>query len=213
MFKLIQAVGFDLDGTLYDEIEFISQVYYPISLMLSDAVGVPSGVLYNRLINRWKEKGSSYNRIFDEVLLDGGISEPYKSSVITECVNVFRNFQPALSLNYGVERLLDWISSQYPIFMITDGGEKLQRAKIESLGLYRWFSNDNISISGSLDSGISKPDVRMKNSISLLQVMDIKPCHVLYFGDRDVDAKFALNCGYKFSRVHVMKPVSNIVFQ
>ena len=162
MFKLIQAVGFDLDGTLYDEIEFISQVYYPISLMLSDAVGVPSGVLYNRLINRWKEKGSSYNRIFDEVLLDGGISELHKSSVITECVNVFRNFQPALSLNYGVERLLDWISSQYPIFMITDGGEKLQRAKIESLGLYRWFSNDNISISGSLDSGISKPDVREK---------------------------------------------------
>lgn len=36
----IHAVEFDIDGTLYDEMEFISQVYRPISQIIADACGI-----------------------------------------------------------------------------------------------------------------------------------------------------------------------------
>jgi hypothetical protein len=36
----VHTVGFVVNGTLYDEMEFISQVYRPISQIIADACGV-----------------------------------------------------------------------------------------------------------------------------------------------------------------------------
>lgn len=202
----VQTVGFDLDGTLYDEFEFIAQVYRPIAKCLVEVAGGKTEAMYECLLQRWLEKGSSYNRIFDEILVEAGVPTVERSQLIAQSLSEFRNFQPQLCLPVRVEKILDWVGARFPIFLVTDGGEKLQRSKLESLGLTRWISRDNTSISGCLGQGITKPDIRMCQPVQILQGSEVQPPNVVYFGDRDVDAAFAENCGYQFVRVKVMIP-------
>ena len=205
---LIQYVGFDLDGTLYDEYEFISQVYQPIALKLAKYVPDNSEVIYHSMLQRWLEKGSSYNKIFDEILLTSTLSSSERSMIINQCLHIFRSFQPSLTLSPRVKMILDWLSARFALFIVTDGGMNLQMAKISSLNLYRWFSPDNISISGCSMDKISKPDVRMASQVKILNIEDLSPSSVVYFGDRSVDAGFAKNCGFNFIQVRVMMPLS-----
>lgn len=203
----VQAVGFDLDGTLYDEYEFIAQVYRPIAIKLVQAVGGKVEAIYDNLLQRWIEKGSSYNRLFEEILVDARVPVAERALVIDQCLSEFRNFQPQLHLPARVEKMLDWMSARFPLFLVTDGGEKLQRAKVGALGLARWISPENTSISGCFDEGIYKPDPRMSFSIEALHNPKLRPCNVVYFGDRDVDAAFAVNCSFEFVRVKLMMPI------
>lgn len=203
----VQTVGFDLDGTLYDEYDFIAQVYRPIAKSLVEVAGGEIEVMYERLLQQWLEKGSSYNRLFDEILVEAGVPAVDRSRVIAQCLFEFRNFQPRLCLSVRVKKILDWFSARFPLFLVTDGGEKLQRAKVEALGLERWISRDNTSISGSIGQGVAKPDIRMSLPLKILQGSEVQPRNVVYFGDRDVDRAFAENCGYQFVRVKVMMPI------
>lgn len=204
----IEIVGFDLDGTLYDEYEFISQVYRPISISLAEATGRQIDEIYDRLLRRWIEKGSSYNRIFDEFLIEEGVTDIERMKLVAQCLSLYRNFEPKLCLTTRVENILDWLSARFPLFLVTDGGEKLQQAKVDALGLKRWIDRDNTSISGYLGQGITKPDVRMGLPLQIIQDSKVQPCKVVYFGDREVDAAFAENCGFQFVLVKVMIPVS-----
>lgn len=203
----VEAVGFDLDGTLYDEYDFIEQVYYPIAVKLVEATGGELEPTYNWMLRRWLEKGSSYNKLFDEVLTSARVPISERSQIIENCLSEFRNFQPQLCLPARVQKILDWASTRFPLFLVTDGGEKLQRAKVDALDLTRWISRENTSISGCFDGSICKPDARMSSSVKILHEAEVLPCNVIYFGDRDIDAAFAINCGYKFVRVKLMMPI------
>jgi FMN phosphatase YigB (HAD superfamily) len=205
--ETVKAVGFDLDGTLYDEYEFIAQVYRPIAMKLIEATGDDFESMYSCLLQRWLEKGSSYNRLFDEVLIEARVPVTKRSQLIASCLSEFRNFQPQLCLPARVAKILDWASTRFPLFLVTDGSEKLQQAKIDTLGLIHWIRRDNISISGCIRRGIGKPDVRMSLPVKILQDTDVQPRNVIYFGDRDVDAAFATNCGYQFVQVKLMMPI------
>lgn len=202
----IQAVGFDLDGTLYDEFDFISQVYTEIADILASVTSTFPDKIYEKILIRWLEKGSSYNKIFDEVLGQAHIPAADRSVVIDRCLAAYRNFKPCLALSPRVAQIVEWISAKYLVFLVTDGGETLQKHKIESLNLYKWISPENISISGAFDAHTSKPNVLMTDKVKLLQSCQIKPAKIVYFGDRNVDQTFARNCGFKFVRVNVMRP-------
>ena len=58
----IKCVGFDLDGTLYDEFDFIRQVY-PTVLQESEHLIESSTQSLVYMLKQKKKKGSSYNRI------------------------------------------------------------------------------------------------------------------------------------------------------
>lgn len=199
----IEAVGFDLDGTLYDELDFILQVYSPIAKLLANVTKQGQHEVYWWMVNRWLEKGSSYNRIFLEVLSSKNIDEEIKKSTIENCLVIFRYFQPELSLTNRVKILLDIFKSNYPIFIITDGNSLLQKAKFKALGLEKWFDHNNVAISGDYGFEYQKPSVFMANQIKVLR--NVNPSRVIYFGDREQDALFAKNVGFGFIPVKVMQ--------
>ena len=94
----ISYVGFDMDGTLYDEYQFISQVYKEISKLLE-----PESFLFMK--KRWIEKGSSYQHIFSEAF-DLYKVNNNKATFINEALNIFRNFDPKIKLNDRVLKIL-----------------------------------------------------------------------------------------------------------
>ena len=203
----VDFVGFDLDGTLYDEFDFIAQVYRPIARELARVAGGEAESICDRLLERWLEKGSSYNRLFEEELLASQMHDAEIKTAIERCLSIYRSFKPELHLSTRVEMILDWFSRRFPLFLVTDGGKELQTAKIETLRLMRWINATNISISGCSSQGISKPDARMCSPIEILQKCDFQSISVVYFGDRVLDAYFARNCGFQFVGVKNMIPM------
>jgi FMN phosphatase YigB (HAD superfamily) len=201
----IKVIGFDLDGTLYDEYDFIKQVYIPISKIIATETNESWRQIYSYLLEIWLSKGSSYNRIFEEFLTLKKISEKDKKLTIKKCIEVYRSYRPILKISSRVEKILELFSEKYKMFLITDGNEKLQSAKIESLKLKRWFSIENIMISGSSSLKLSKPDVSLINNINVLKDTKIRPNNIIYFGDRDVDERFAKNCGFHYQEVRAMQ--------
>jgi FMN phosphatase YigB (HAD superfamily) len=199
----VRVVGFDLDGTLYDEAEFIAQVYRTIAAIIARSTGRPAEPIHAVLLRRWLEKGSSYDRIFGEALAASGVLDPAAGQAIDECVAAFRGFTPTLTLPARVQAILDAMIEKYPLFLISDGSAGLQQRKFAALGLGRWFEPANVGFSATRETGFAKPDTRILGEIRALR-QGSAPAEVVFFGDREVDARFAASAGFHFVRVQCM---------
>ncbi|MFA7239048.1 MAG: HAD hydrolase-like protein [Sulfuricellaceae bacterium] len=200
----IRFAGFDLDGVLYDEFDFISQVYRPISQIIASATGADEMGTYEKLLQRWLEKGSSYNRIFSEALQNSGMDEGVTKSITDECLSLFRNFQPVLSLSPRTLILLDFMVSRFKLFLVTDGSCALQQAKFKALSLEQWFNLENIVISGCAGKNYEKPSIESLGKIGVLGTGEWEGANTVYFGDRKVDSLFAKASGFQFVSVKNM---------
>jgi len=203
--EAVRVVGFDLDGTLYDEFDFIRQAYQPIAARLAAAVRGSVESVYRTLLDRWLEKGSSYPRIFEELLAATGVDQANAAGVVAECLELFRATEPRLALCQRVTHLLNEFSRRYGLFLVSDGRPRLQRAKMAALGLDRWFKAGNIVVSGEHGPEFRKPSNRMKAKVQAL-AQPLAPSAVVYFGDRMVDRDFAANAGFTFVGVHCLVP-------
>lgn len=197
----VTTVGFDLDGTLYDEFAFIQQVYEPIAAVISEACKGSRNEIYERLLIGWLEKGSSYNRLFEDVMQQAGICDEQRADLVQLCLRLFRNFQPRLKLSERTTFMLDYLKKHYRLFLVTDGSAVLQQNKFESLGLDRWFRREDVGFTGHLGPAYYKPHVDILTSIKVLQEVR-SPREVVYVGDRDVDRQFAGNAGFQFVQVN-----------
>ena len=205
----VESVGFDLDGTLYDESQFIAEVYQPISEIFSTACSKPQHIIYSALMRRWYEVGSSYPKIFEEVLKWGGISTEESNFLINSALEIFRSFSPKISLSGFVEEILDECFDKYNLFVVTDGREGLQLRKVESLGLYRWIPKSNIFVTTALPDGLPKPSAKGVGYINEQLGYKIQD-NSIFFGDRLVDKIYARNVGMQFISVSVMRPVPHV---
>lgn len=190
--KEIDYIGFDMDGTLYDEFDFVVQPYSEISKLLSNDS-------LNFMKNRWLEKGSSYPFIFDEAFDKFGKDTLIeKSEFINQSLEIYRNYQPKLKLSNRIETILSYCKKNYKIFLITDGNAILQRKKFQALGLNKYFESDTSIFTGDFSKQYHKPN------IGALKILNIEPSKSIFFGDRINDEGFAKNSGMRFQKVYNM---------
>ncbi|MDH5716998.1 MAG: HAD family hydrolase [Spirochaetia bacterium] len=188
----IEYVGFDMDGTLYDEIDFISQVYSKICSFLNEGA-------FDFMLNRWLEKGSSYSKIFEEAYANFNINLSIsKNDFIKESLNIFRSFEPTLKLTTRVVYFLELYKKEYKLFLVTDGNPDLQRRKFETLDLFRYFENKYVVFTGKYGIDYEKP------STKAIDLLKIEPARTVFFGDRKKDEIFALSSGMQFQKVYNM---------
>ncbi len=192
----IKAIGFDLDGTLYDEFDFIKQAYQSVLSVFSADEDVKDKMV-DFMLNRWLEKGSSYPYIFDECLQLFQIPEFERQAKIEQALDLFRTFQPDLELCPRMKNFLSDCCKKYFLFLVTDGRKTLQMQKIQALELDRYFQSDTIFISGALGKGYEKPNTLVLGKIKL-DNKGIANNEVVYIGDRIRDKDFAANAGFRF---------------
>ena len=184
------AVGFDMDGTLYKEVFFIKQAYYNIARYLNNDL---TNNVYKWMLKRWIEKGSGYPFIFSETIEQFNLT----NVKIEEILKIYRETMPNLNL----EKVVSSFIEETPIekrFLVTDGHSKLQRNKFEALKLDKFFLEENCGFTGDLGHKYYKPSVEIVKKIQFIQGQNKK---VLYLGDRNLDEQFSKNAHFDFAFV------------
>ena len=152
-----KVICFDLDDTLYKEIDYLKSAYREIiSYALtkhnyeSDSYIELSLRSYEGMISTFYEGGNAFQYLNQLLNLD---------LPIQEYLNIYRNHKPIISLSKEVCTILESLKCKgYILGLITDGRSIQQRNKINALGLHKWFKDENIIISEEF--GSEKPCLR-----------------------------------------------------
>jgi HAD superfamily hydrolase (TIGR01549 family) len=114
-------VIFDLDDTLYSEKQYIKSGYIAVANLLGDV----------KLSEKLWEYFENGKPAIDSLLEELGLTERKD-----ECLEVYREHTPSLTLYEGIAKLLEELKAKgIKVGIITDGRVSGQRKKIEALGL------------------------------------------------------------------------------
>lgn len=161
---MIKAVVFDLDDTLFPEIEYVKSGFKAIETYL----GVPG--TYEKLYDLFcKDKNNVYQRM--------GFSE----ELCLKCIEIYRNHYPDITLpDQSQSMLLKFKSLGYKLGIITDGRPIGQRNKIIALGLDSLV--DYIIVTDEL-GGIEFRKPHKKSFEIMCKNLNVKYNEMIYVGD------------------------------
>lgn len=170
----IKAIVFDLDDTLYPEIDYVKSGFFAVAKLIEKLYGLKNAekeLLAN--IDKWKQG------IFDWYLKQHDIKRTEQN--VGELVDTYRYHKPNIKLREEVVGTLkDLKNAGYKLGIITDGRPNQQRLKIAALGLDKLV--DNIIITDEL-GGI---EYRKPNPLSfkkMCKALNVSPEEMVYVGD------------------------------
>lgn len=135
------VIVFDLDDTLYNELDYLKSSYKSIAISLKPNDWKP---LYSKMFSLYRCKINVFEFL----------AKTYKIETAT-LVEMYRNHQPDIQLFEGVLEVFKAIKSKKgKIGIVTDGRSRTQRAKLKSLGVLKYI--DKIIISEEI--GSEKPN-------------------------------------------------------
>ncbi len=158
-----KIIVFDLDDTLYKEIDFLKSGYQQISIYIEKLYGLSRQKIFDDLL-KWYQKGENP---FLSLIEKYNLNNP-----IQEFLDIYRFHHPDISLSQETTETLS-VLKEYGahLAIITDGRKETQKNKIESLGLFEWIAVDDIIINEN------KADFK-PSPISFEKMMI--QCHSLY---------------------------------
>jgi putative hydrolase of the HAD superfamily len=157
------VIVFDLDDTLFKEIDFLKSAYREIASLCCSTINEQ---LYNEMLSNFYAGKNVFNELVEH-------TERFS---IEELVSIYRSHLPNISLSDGAKELFDFlVESKFPIGLITDGRSIQQRNKLKALFISETFSD--IIISEEFES--EKP------SVLNYQYFQVKypDYHFYYIGD------------------------------
>lgn len=145
MKKNDQVVIFDLDDTLYKEIEFLKSAYHEIASIVAERTVL--GNIYEQMLSLYIGKRDVFQYVEEET--KGLMNKE-------ELLRLYRCHVPNIYLDDDTKKCLNILhNSDILLGVITDGRSLTQRNKIRALGLEQWIQKENILISEEF--GFEKP--------------------------------------------------------
>lgn len=152
----MKVICFDLDDTLYKEIDYLKSAYREIACFAArhlngcaDSVNTMASRAYEWMMNAYRNGGNS----FEALNYFLGLDIP-----VVDYLSIYRKHKPNISLSEEVVYVLSVLKEQGIILgLITDGRSIQQRHKIEALGLSAYFDDDNLVISEEFGSEKPSP--------------------------------------------------------
>lgn len=136
------CIVFDLDDTLYKEVDFLRSAYQEIALYIERLTSRKG--IYELMLQGYVDKINVFQMLED--LTNHQVTKE-------QLLLLYRNHKPNISLNKGTIECLDKIKkANCVIGIITDGRSITQRNKIIALNLSHWIDNENIIISEEFGS-------------------------------------------------------------
>ncbi|MDH6305593.1 putative hydrolase of the HAD superfamily [Parabacteroides sp. PH5-13] len=142
-----KVVIFDLDDTLYKEIEYVESAYQDIANWLESIHNIHD--VYGYMISCFYNKENVFERVNKNYLLNIDIDQYLEK---------YRNHYPNLVLEANTITMLnELLKNNCYLGIITDGRELTQRNKINALALHNYILEKECVISESF--GYSKPSL------------------------------------------------------
>lgn len=146
-----KTIIFDLDDTLYNEIDFLISAYNEISIFLSkniEKLAKPKDI-FDSMYDAYLKGKDVFSSILELLEIDNITNN--------DLIKIYRNHTPSIELSSDAVCLLDYLLlNDYNVGLITDGRSVQQRNKIKSLGLEKYFQEIVISE----EFGSEKPDLK-----------------------------------------------------
>ena len=175
---MITTVVFDLDDTLYDEIEYCKSGFSAVAEFLTELPEAPAAErIFNAL---WKQfTAGNRTKTFNAALDELDIS--YDDKRIGELVNIYRSHIPAIKLPDDSLDVLHELSTKYTLALLTDGFLPGQKLKVQSLGIEKYFKC--IVYTEQLGREFWKPSPAGFEKI--IQTLNAKPGNMVYIADNE----------------------------
>ena len=173
MKKILKAILFDLDDTLYLERDFVKSGFKTVATLIQNDNGIDKEVVYNRF---WSIFNSGERKnIFDTYINEFGEI----NYTINELVNIYRSHVPKINLLPGINEYLLSLSRVYKLGLVTDGQIQTQKNKINALGLNNIF--DQTLITEELGRKFWKPSTVPFSKIC--DKLGVIPIEAIYIAD------------------------------
>ena len=171
----MKAVLFDLDNTLYSEIEFVKSGFRAVARYLSSKYNFSADFLSRRMLDILWRNGRG--KVFDSLIYDSGLCMEEDVKLL---VYLYRSHRPDIYLYDDALPTLEHLRHLgMRLGLVTDGMASVQRNKIAALSLESLF--DIIICTDELGRECWKPStVPYKIALDLLQV---SPSEAVYVGD------------------------------
>lgn len=162
-----KVVVFDLEDTLYKEIDFLKSGFHAVADYLAASYGITD--IYSVMIEAYQE---GENDVF-QLILDNHHLTITKS----ELIDVYRYHFPQIHLDSNVKSVLEQLQAKCHLALITDGRTKTKMNIINALGLSVYFGMSDIYISEEVGHLKTAP-------YSFEKIMESYPgCQYFYVGD------------------------------
>jgi putative hydrolase of the HAD superfamily len=195
---MITTVVFDLDDTLYDEIDYCRSGFNSVAHRLANLSGAPSA---KQIFDSFWKQFTAGNRkkTFNAALEELGIS--YDNRLIDELVNVYRNHVPQITLPADSRSILERLGKKYTLALLTDGFLPAQQLKVQALGIEGFFKC--IIYTEQLGREYWKPSP--VGFEKLLQSLNVNPKDTVYIADNEKKDFIAPN-KLGFLTIQIIRP-------
>lgn len=175
---MITTVVFDLDDTLYDEIDYCRSGFGAAAEFLAGQPDTPSAERIFTALWRQFTSGNR-SRTFNAALDELGVG--YDQRRIGELIDVYRNHVPKIELPPDSRDILDKLSTKYTLALLTDGFLPAQQLKVQALGIERYFAR--IVYTEQLGRDCWKPSAAGFEQV--LQDLGARPDSAVYVADNE----------------------------
>jgi putative hydrolase of the HAD superfamily len=205
---MITTVVFDLDDTLYDEIEYCKSGFAVVAEFLTNrpesrpsSMGEGKAHSAERIFAVLWEQFTAGNRTktFNAALDELGIG--YDDELIGELIEVYRNHKPKITLPQDSRDALCELSTKYTLALLTDGFLPGQQFKVQALGIEKYFKS--IVYTEQLGRECWKPSPAGFEKI--MQALKLEAENMAYVADNEKKDFIAPN-KLGFSTIQLIRP-------
>jgi putative hydrolase of the HAD superfamily len=129
-----RAIIFDLDDTLYPEIQFIFSGFRAVSQWCHEEFGIPPDQTLTQLTLSYQNgnRTDTFDRWFAENGLDASLH-------LKKAIEVYRAHIPTITCFPGAIEMLARLKSTLRLGLVSDGYFEVQQRKLDALGIARFF--------------------------------------------------------------------------
>ncbi|MBD3842498.1 MAG: HAD family hydrolase [Campylobacterales bacterium] len=191
----VKVIVFDLDDTLYNEINYVISGFKAVSSYLSKEFAIDETRFYEKMIHFLESQGRG--KVFDETLKFFGL---YSKTNVKKSISIYRTHSPKIYLNQDSKKILEYyFSYNVPLYLVTDGNKIVQYNKIKALEIENYFKK--IFITHRYGIKHAKPSPYCFKIIANLEKVHFN--EIVYIGD-NINKDFISIKKLGFRTIHLL---------
>lgn len=172
----MKAVIFDLDDTLYQELDYVRSGFEVVAGFLERRYGTDPARTAGRMIELLRDEGRG--RVFDRIIEELGIDAG--AEVVPTMLYLYRSHRPRLTPFADVPGTLRSLAEAgLRLGVLTDGLASVQRRKLEALDL--GVNLDLVVVVGELPLHMAKPAAGAYRVAA--DLLELPPSEITYVGN------------------------------